>query len=1046
MDQELMAMKMAAILYSSPFRYLVSCLSLIDESAAERLAKQIDESIIREVLGNDILRPDTEPQDKVSLYIVARFVHDLLNKDLSEKIKKALKENLLVKENYLKLISGSIDITGFIAKDSVSKVSKVIFKHPVDLSEIDLTEELGVFMNKDNKFRESIDIFCKKLIDAASKAKGMEYHALWRVIPSAFVTSVKEVYERDLSNELISKLTLIPADPRSPHITALDHMYSILPFMLSDTQIGIISWEICNKQGFISTSKIPRDLWAGSYLISLLTFYVLKSLSDEIGPDSVIKPSLYSSSLYDAYLGSIFGEITEEEFLEEILTPSIPGAGIILVPGYKVEYFARRIKELYKEIWNIITEQFKEQLDRDLRDIDESAKGKIISMKLDLIDKQKEEMPFDIAIAYLKVPIDDKEREELLKELLESGALSEKEISEIKRIKELGKDTKGVQSLILCWSIFIKALSSIHYSFTRTRVDDRVLEAPIRIEKKEDLCNVCWKREAIIGVKRLENLEKKEDREELRKLLGKLHDKEGIIIRDGERLCFHCLIRRCLRNSIDKILDRSMGIKIEYKEKAYPSTETIAGAPFAYTLLSLLASPDKLDKDRLSKWMDDLGELKGIFSKIYGLSKARLVKSSSYEILYNKAPKEVANMLDKYLTAFYREHYIRAERFAELGEDAKRALDLLECTMKEAPTSIFMSLRDSPLAWLEIEKVLPEGTDRIIRSLCIVRSLSDYFAIVKSDGDSMRDLLEGSGIHQKKLMDMIPLSILKGDTPSIKGEDLLTRWIPSISYGLMISRALTILSTKTAKQIEEKGGLVVYSGGDDVLTMIPAEISIQTVLSTRKTFSRSVIEVKDRFAEKVLREKNVIYQFPGLGKRATQSSSILLVDAFFPLRKSIEMVSNFVEEKAKAVRYPSGEKDCLHIVYRGREGYIPMSLIEIEKLKELLLTLALGSSIRSGSWGFLILNGHVKPVRGFSRDVVEVKTDLNSEECYNLYESSARRAGVDAELLRQLAPLREISVITPRGRSCLLSEILNGVAALLGAFRESRPLVLGEEV
>jgi len=1043
MDQELMAMKMAAILYSSPFRYLVSCLSLIDESAAERLAKQIDESIIREVLGNDILRPDTEPQDKVSLYIVARFVHDLLDKDLSGKIKKALKENLLVKENYLKLISGSIDITGFIAKDSVSKVSKVIFKHPVDLSEIDLTEELGVFMNKDNKFRESIDIFCKKLIDAASKAKGMEYHALWRVIPSAFVTSVKEVYERDLSNELISKLTLIPADPRSPHITALDHMYSILPFMLSDTQIGIISWEICNKQGFISTSKIPRDLWAGSYLISLLTFYVLKSLSDEIGPDSVIKPSLYSSSLYDAYLGSIFGEITEEEFLEEILTPSIPGAGIILVPGYKVEYFARRIKELYKEIWNIITEQFKEQLDRDLGDIDESAKGKIISMKLDIIDKQKEEMPFDIAIAYLKVPIDDKEREELLKELLESGALSEKEISEIKRIKELGKDAKGVQSLILCWSIFIKALSSIHYSFTRTRVDGRVLEAPIRIEKKEDLCNVCWKREAIIGVKRLENLEKKEDREELRKLLRKLHDR-GIIIRDGERLCFHCLIRRRLRNSIDKILDRSMGIKIKCKEEegeTYPSTETIAGAPFAYTLLSLLAL---LDRDRLEKWMDDL---RVIFSKIYGLSKARLVRSSSYEILYNKAPKKVANMFDKYLTAFYREHYIKAEKFAELGEDAKRALDLLECIMKEVSTSILMGLKDdNPLAWLEIEKVLPEGTDRIIRPLCIVRSLSDYFAIVKSDGDSMRDLLEGSGIHQKKLIDMIPLSILKGDTPSIKGEDLLTRWIPSISYGLMISRALTILSTKTAKQIEEKGGLVVYSGGDDVLTMIPAEISIQTVLSTRKTFSRSVIEVKDRFAEKVLREKNVIYQFPGLGKRATQSSSILLVDAFFPLRKSIEMVSNFVEEKAKAVRYPSGEKDCLHIVYRGREGYIPMSLIEIEKLKELLLTLALGSSIRSGSWGFLILNGHVKPVRGFSRDVVEMKTDLNSEECYNLYESSARRAGVDAELLRQLAPLREISVITPRGRSCLLSEILNGVAALLGAFRESRPLVLGEEV
>jgi hypothetical protein len=85
-------------------------------------------------------------------------------------------------------------------------------------------------------------------------------------------------------------------------------------------------------------------------------------------------------------------------------------------------------------------------------------------------------------------------------------------------------------------------------------------------------------------------------------------------------------------------------------------------------------------------------------------------------------------------------------------------------------------------------------------------------------------------------------------------------------------------------------------------------------------------------------------------------------------------------------------------------------------------------------------------VRGFSKDVLEVNTDLSSDEYYNLYEFSAKRAGVDTELLRKLAPLREISVVTPRGRSCLLSEVLKGASALLGAFRESRPFVLGEEV
>jgi|GEM_PF-3813301 len=1045
MDQELMATKIAAILYSSPFRYLVSSLSLLDEPSVKEFVKLIDDSIIRETIGSDTLGSDIKPQDKVSLYILAKFLRGLPDEGLSEKIKRVFREKLLGREDLLKLISGPVDITGFIVE---SPVSKIIFRHPVDLTEVDLTEGMRELIRESDKLKESIDYFCDSLVNAVSEARDKRYQVLWRIIPSAFISSIRRAY-RSLSNEFASKLTLIPADPRSPHVTALDHMYSILPFVIDDGQLGIINWEVSNKQNFISTSKIPRDFWAGSYLISLLTFYVLKSLADEIGPDSVIKPFLYSSPLYDAYLKSILrgdGVSLNEDEISEILTPSIPGAGIVLVPGSKVDCYVERIKYLYKEAWNILADHFEKTLEGDLKGVKEDG---IILLKLNLMGEQKVEMPFDVAIAHLKIPIADERREVLLRELTESGALSEREIEELNRIRKLVKDAKGVHSLFIYLSVFLKALSSIHYSFTRTRIDGRVLEDPIRVERREDLCNVCWKREAIIGTKRLEDLDR-EGREKLRNYLIDLRN-AGIIIRDGERLCFHCLLRRCLRKVISDILKEYISVEIKYKKIAtYPSTETIAGAPFAYTLLSILASPERLDKNELDVWINHLDELKKIFSDIYGTSGARLVESSSYKLLRDRAMdlSRAVEVLEGYLTALYKEHYFRAEKFEELKENVEKALDLLDQVMGRAsgicyPLSILRGLENNPLAWLSVKKILPEGMNGT--NICIVRSLSDYFAIVKSDGDSMRDLFEASGIHQKRMIDMIPLQILEGSYRSIESEILLSRWLPSMSYSLMMSRTLTILSIEIARLIEERGGLTVYSGGDDVLAMIPAEISVQTVLSARERFSRSLIEVRDPLAEKVLRE-SITYRFPGLGRRATQSSSILLVDAFFPLRKAVEIASNFVEERAKAVRYPSGEKDCLHIVYRGREGFIPISLIGVGELRELLLELALGSSIKSGSWGFLTLNGHVKPVRGFSKDVVEVKMDLSSEEYYNLYEFSAMRAGVDTELLRKLAPLREISVMTPKGRSCLLSEVLKGASALLGAFRESRPLVLGEEV
>lgn len=134
-------------------------------------------------------------------------------------------------------------------------------------------------------------------------------------------------------------------------------------------------------QEFIAQARSTRDLWSGSYLISWLVAHALKAVTDEIGPDTVIFPSLRGNGIFDALHKDLFyatpwkqgdqggTQTTWERLIADkggnakaadwLLTPTLPNRFLAIVPPGTGERHARaaqqaihsELKEIGEAVW-----------------------------------------------------------------------------------------------------------------------------------------------------------------------------------------------------------------------------------------------------------------------------------------------------------------------------------------------------------------------------------------------------------------------------------------------------------------------------------------------------------------------------------------------------------------------------------------------------------------------------------------------------------------------------------------------------------------------
>jgi CRISPR-associated protein Cmr2 len=123
--------------------------------------------------------------------------------------------------------------------------------------------------------------------------------AYWRFGPE-----LKE----DADNVVLGKLwSLLPADTRIPDHSIWDHLDLTSAFagaFAADPQgdAALLTLSIGPVQGFIAAARSTSDLWAGSHLLSRLAWETMRPLCDALGPDAILFPRLRGIPQVDLWL------------------------------------------------------------------------------------------------------------------------------------------------------------------------------------------------------------------------------------------------------------------------------------------------------------------------------------------------------------------------------------------------------------------------------------------------------------------------------------------------------------------------------------------------------------------------------------------------------------------------------------------------------------------------------------------------------------------------------------------------------------------------
>ena len=183
----------------------------------------------------------------------------------------------------------------------------------------------------------------------------------------------------DNVSEKTPSLAFLPADTRIPDHTIWNHMSmasALAPCIQGkDVCPEMLLFQLGPVQDFIAAARSTRDLWSGSYLLSWLMAYAMKAVTDRIGPDAVIFPSLRGNGIFDAlhretYYSTrwpgINGKIetTWERLLSDkggsnkmadwLLTPTLPNRFLAVVPqGEGAELAKLAADALQKELDSI---------------------------------------------------------------------------------------------------------------------------------------------------------------------------------------------------------------------------------------------------------------------------------------------------------------------------------------------------------------------------------------------------------------------------------------------------------------------------------------------------------------------------------------------------------------------------------------------------------------------------------------------------------------------------------------------------------------------
>lgn len=892
-----------------------------------------------------------------------------------------------------------------------------------------------------------------------------------------------------------------PADTRFPTHTVFDHARAAASMMNWLDEEGFCGYlvyvDIAGIQSFISNSRKVRDLWASSWIVSALTWYVVSELVRYLGPDIVLSPALELNPFYYSSLikwlmrgpGSSNDKLVEK--IMELLTisgvdlknpdqPLMPGTVLLALPCRVDEELMKNIdsKELqkalqsggeegwrtyfmrrYVEGWRRIVDRLDRHLNID--DIvckcigtrgDGADRGDECSAAKELIHKTRDRPPLLIRIAVADV----RESRERLK-------------SELSKRREVGKlfgdqavgASKLADSFLLHWllrkSLYEKVIESglksvrLAYSGAAADLFEEYTESLYRSGKAFLRCSMCgvepavmrFVRDACVGIS------------------------DSAAFTEGEQLGPYCLIKRLIGLRFMDVADE-LGLYLEKANLPIPSTTELANLAIEAEFLCELAR--KLPIQVVVGESGMSYQLRSLVKEICAdrVKEAEELYSLSFCPLSKSWEKEPIPLYDALTTGDNEEANEYVDRF-------------IECLKDYLKTNKGVDLG-------EVEKVIRNAFERARRNA------RRYYALIRGDGDFFGSRILSGRLPIKGdeyIQAVLSMAEATGDVDGLIGfvreflkiaNDVLRESgqtaeitvIVTPSYHRTVSRAMMATALKDYEIVKERFGALIFAGGDDVAAVAPAYVSYsikeeressaeivippsKIVAETRRSFWGS--EKAPCFHLLKLGGDDMVALYPALCAYG-RSYGVVIAHHKDPFRQVWDLAGELEELKdvAGANEVYSGRewKKDITALYYGRVGSAPIWLVK--KQAAILPNVLVGEELKKPGIGVSIAETIAKNVESgyFSKSLlydatkdgfiekVNALTEMEPERVEDLIKvvlERNRSPSLPESVMGDLLTKLKQGIISTR---IILGDPLNDVrSAISEVFKASRALYSG---
>lgn len=157
---------------------------------------------------------------------------------------------------------------------------------------------------------------------------------------------------------------LLPADTRIPDHSIWDHLDLTSAFAGAfaddpDGEVALLSLSLGPVQPFIAAARSTSDLWAGSHLLSRLSWEAMRPLCEQLGPDAILFPRLRGIPQVDLWLRDQM-ELPDELFSDcswndgstdanPLFSAALPNRFVAVVPASKVQEITVRVEKSVRE-------------------------------------------------------------------------------------------------------------------------------------------------------------------------------------------------------------------------------------------------------------------------------------------------------------------------------------------------------------------------------------------------------------------------------------------------------------------------------------------------------------------------------------------------------------------------------------------------------------------------------------------------------------------------------------------------------------------------